>query len=157
MAVTDGASARRLPLADESALSYEHPLLGTIVRTPGLSLAATSLDRLLNWGLTNSLWMFPMATSCCAIEFMAAAALASARGLEVSGHVHPSIHVHFGAALANMHPAGLEYMDPGSGLDGFHELLNSQLELRSGHAVVPDSPGLGIDWNWNAVRRYSNN
>jgi L-alanine-DL-glutamate epimerase-like enolase superfamily enzyme len=90
-------------------------------------------------------------------EFMAAAALASARGLEVSGHVHPSIHVHFGAALANMHPAGLEYMDPGSGLDGFHELLNSQLELRSGHAVVPDSPGLGIDWNWNAVRRYSNN
>ena len=74
MAVTNGASARRLPLADEAALSYEHPLLGTIVKTPGLSLAATSLDRLLNWGLTNSLWMFPMATSCCAIEFMAAAA-----------------------------------------------------------------------------------
>ena len=74
MAVTKGASARRLPLADESALSYEHPLLGTVLRTPGLSLAATSLDRLLTWGLTNSLWMFPMGTSCCAIELMAAAA-----------------------------------------------------------------------------------
>jgi NADH-quinone oxidoreductase subunit B/C/D len=74
VAVTKGASARRLPLADESALSYEHPLLGTVLRTPGLSLAATSLDRLLTWGLTNSLWMFPMGTSCCAIELMAAAA-----------------------------------------------------------------------------------
>ena len=74
MAVTNGASARRLPLADEGALSYEHPMLGVVLRTPGLSLAATSLDRLLTWGLTNSLWMFPMATSCCAIEFMAAAA-----------------------------------------------------------------------------------
>jgi NADH-quinone oxidoreductase subunit B/C/D len=63
-----------LPLADEGALSYEHPLLGTIVRTPGLSMAATSVDRLLTWGLTNSLWMFPMGTSCCAIELMAAAA-----------------------------------------------------------------------------------
>jgi hypothetical protein len=30
---------------DESELSYEHPLLGTMLRTPGLSLAATSLDR----------------------------------------------------------------------------------------------------------------
>jgi NADH-quinone oxidoreductase subunit B/C/D len=72
--VTNGEAPRSLPLADESALSYEHPLLGTILRTPGLSLAATSLDRLLTWGLTNSLWMFPMGTSCCAIELMAAAA-----------------------------------------------------------------------------------
>jgi NADH-quinone oxidoreductase subunit B/C/D len=72
--MTNGASAHRLPLVDEGALSYEHPLLGTVLRTPGLSIAATSLDRLLTWGLTNSLWMFPMGTSCCAIELMAAAA-----------------------------------------------------------------------------------
>lgn len=89
-------------------------------------------------------------------EFMAATALASAHGLEVSTHVHPELHVHFGAALANLHPAGLEYMDPRSGLDGLHELLNSSLELRAGHALVPDRPGLGFDWNWDAVRRYSN-
>jgi len=74
VAVTNGSSLRRLPLVDETALSYEHPLLGTVLQTPGLSLAATSLDRLLTWGLTNSLWMFPMGTSCCAIELMAAAA-----------------------------------------------------------------------------------
>ena len=88
-------------------------------------------------------------------EFMAATALASARGLEVSTHVHPPIHVHFGAALPNLHPAGLEYMDPDAGLDGLHELLNTRLEIRAGYAVVPNLPGLGIDWNWDAVRKFS--
>ncbi|MCP4915674.1 MAG: NADH-quinone oxidoreductase subunit B [Proteobacteria bacterium] len=34
----------------------------------------TTLDKLLSWGQQNSLWVFPMATSCCGIEFMAAAA-----------------------------------------------------------------------------------
>ncbi len=90
-------------------------------------------------------------------EFMAATALASARGLEVSAHVHPFIHVHFGAALTNLHPAGFEYMDPDSGLDGLHELLDEALVLRAGYALVPDRPGLGLEWNWKAVRRYSNN
>ncbi len=89
-------------------------------------------------------------------EFMAATALASARGLEVSTHVHAPIHVHFGAALPHLHPAGLEYMDPAAGLDGLHELLDTQLEIRAGYALVPDRPGFGIDWNWDAVKRYSN-
>ena len=88
-------------------------------------------------------------------EFMATAALASARGLEVSTHVHPNLHVHFAAALTNLHPAGLEYMTPSSGLDALHELLDAQLELRDGRVLVPPRPGLGLDWNWDAVARYS--
>jgi mandelate racemase len=86
---------------------------------------------------------------------MDTAALASAHGLELSSHVHPSIHVHFGAALANFHPGGLEYMDPASGLDGFHELLDTQLEIKDGNAFVPRRPGLGLEWNWAAVSRYA--
>ena len=74
MAVTDAGPLYRLPLAGEEEVAYEHPVLGSVLQAPGLSLAATGVDRLLTWGLTNSLWMFPMATSCCAIEFMAAAA-----------------------------------------------------------------------------------
>jgi L-alanine-DL-glutamate epimerase-like enolase superfamily enzyme len=88
-------------------------------------------------------------------EFMAAAALASARGLELSAHVHADVHVHFGAALPNLHPAGLEYMPPSSGLDGLHELLNSTLEVRDGCALVPERPGIGLDWNWDAIARYA--
>jgi L-alanine-DL-glutamate epimerase-like enolase superfamily enzyme len=88
-------------------------------------------------------------------EFMAAAALASARGLEISAHVHADVHVHFGAALGNLHPAGLEYVDPQSGVDGLHELLHSTLEISDGCVSVPARPGLGLDWNWDAVARYA--
>jgi len=88
-------------------------------------------------------------------EFMSAAALASARGLELSAHVHADVHVHFGAALPNLHPAGLEYMPPSSGLDGLHELLNTTLQVAEGRARVPGRPGLGLDWNWDAVARYA--
>jgi L-alanine-DL-glutamate epimerase-like enolase superfamily enzyme len=88
-------------------------------------------------------------------EFLATAALASAAGLELCGHFQPGVHVHFGAALTNFHRAGLEYAPPGSGIDGLHELLATQLELRDGCAIVPDRPGLGLDWDWDAVARYA--
>lgn len=45
-----------------------------MLRVPGLDVATTTIDKLLTWGANNSLWIFPMATSCCGIEFMAAAA-----------------------------------------------------------------------------------
>ena len=59
---------------NEDGRSFEHPLYDLLMRVPGLDVATTSLDRLLTWGANNSLWIFPMATSCCGIEFMAAAA-----------------------------------------------------------------------------------
>lgn len=59
---------------DESDLAYHHPLYDTMARFPGLSIATTTVDKLFNWGTRNSMWIFPMATSCCGIEFMAAAA-----------------------------------------------------------------------------------
>jgi len=59
---------------DESDRSYEHPLYATLDRMPGLDVATTTVDKLLTWGATNSLWVFPMATSCCGIELMATAA-----------------------------------------------------------------------------------
>jgi NADH-quinone oxidoreductase subunit B/C/D len=62
-----------LPLFDEGR-AYEHPLYGKLLSAPGLSVGVAPLDKLLTWGLTNSLWVFPMATSCCGIELMAAAA-----------------------------------------------------------------------------------
>lgn len=65
---------RRLPILDEEALAYEHPLFGTMLSAPGLSVATAPLSSLLSWGMKNSLWVFPMATSCCGIELMAAAA-----------------------------------------------------------------------------------
>jgi NADH-quinone oxidoreductase subunit B/C/D len=64
----------KLPIADEALRSYEHPLYRRLLAAPGLSVGVGALDELLAWGLTNSMWIFPMGTSCCAIELMAAAA-----------------------------------------------------------------------------------
>jgi NADH-quinone oxidoreductase subunit B/C/D len=72
VAVND--SKRRLALLEEKDRTFEHPLYRTLLRAPGLSVAAAPVDMLLEWGLMNSLWVFPMATSCCGIELMAAAA-----------------------------------------------------------------------------------
>ena len=88
-------------------------------------------------------------------ELMAAASLASARGLEISTHVHPHVHVHFGAVLGHLHPAGLEYLAPHTGLDVVDQLLATQMEIRDGCALVPDRPGLGLDFDWSAVERYT--
>ena len=53
---------------------FKHPLYEVLLDTPGLAVGTAVLDDLLTWGLTNAMWIFPMATSCCGIEFMAAAA-----------------------------------------------------------------------------------
>jgi NADH-quinone oxidoreductase subunit B/C/D len=58
----------------EKGRAFEHPLYDVLLNAPGLSVAVAPLDELLTWGLKNALWIFPMATSCCGIEFMAAAA-----------------------------------------------------------------------------------
>ncbi len=59
---------------DEKDRAFYHPLYDFMMRMPGLDVATTSVDKLLGWGTENALWIFPMATSCCGIEFMAAAA-----------------------------------------------------------------------------------
>ncbi len=74
MAMNEPDGKRRLPRYDEAALSYEHPLYKTLLAAPGLSVSVAPLDLLLSWGTMNSLWVFPMATSCCGIELMSAAA-----------------------------------------------------------------------------------
>ena len=54
--------------------SFEYPLFDALARVPGLDVALTTVDKILTWGQNSSLWMFAMATSCCGIELMAAAA-----------------------------------------------------------------------------------
>ena len=54
---------------DESSRNFTHPAYDYIERMPGLSLALTTVDKVLEWSSTNSLWIFPMATSCCCLLY----------------------------------------------------------------------------------------
>jgi L-alanine-DL-glutamate epimerase-like enolase superfamily enzyme len=88
-------------------------------------------------------------------EFMAAAGLASAHGRPVATHVNTEIHVQFAAALPNLYAGGIEYMPAEFGLDTLHRLLRNRLEIGDGLMVVPGAPGFGMDWDWDAVRRFA--
>jgi NADH-quinone oxidoreductase subunit B len=71
MAVVPLTTSPRLRTLDDTA-NFEHPLYETLLAAPGLSVGVAALDDLLTWGLVNSFFAFPMATSCCGIELMAA-------------------------------------------------------------------------------------
>jgi NADH-quinone oxidoreductase subunit B len=45
-----------------------------ILKKSGGNILMTTVDSLVNWGRANSLWPLTFATSCCAIEMMAAGA-----------------------------------------------------------------------------------
>jgi len=60
---------------NEQDQAFRHPLYDAVeglARFPGVDLAFTTADKVLTWSQLSSLWVFPMATSCCGIEFMAA-------------------------------------------------------------------------------------
>ncbi len=78
--------------------------------------------------------------------FMQAAALAAARGIEMSSHLFPEVSAHLLAATPTGH--WLEYMD------WANPILAEPLEIVDGCARTPDRPGNGLVWNPDAVARY---
>ena len=93
----------------------------------GVNVVTGSLDRLINWGRSNSLWSLTFATSCCGIEFMACGCARSdfARfGFEVTRNSPrlADLKMRAGTITHKMAPAlsGLyaEVVDPKHGLVG---------------------------------------
>jgi L-alanine-DL-glutamate epimerase-like enolase superfamily enzyme len=74
------------------------------------------------------------------------AALAQAHRVPVCGHVVPEVHVHLLSAIPN----GLmvEYMPRSTAI------LQSMPILENGELVAPQVPGLGLDLDETAIRRY---
>ncbi len=67
--------------------------------------------------------------------------------MPVCGHVLPEVHVHLLASIPNGYL--VEYVPRSAGI------LQSMPVLEDGCLVAPQSPGLGMALDADAVRRYS--
>ncbi|EHR72708.1 enolase superfamily enzyme related to L-alanine-DL-glutamate epimerase [Burkholderiales bacterium JOSHI_001] len=71
--------------------------------------------------------------------------LAECHNLAVCPHFLMELHVSLCGAVPAA--AWVEYIPQ---LDA---IAHSRLAIEDGHAVVPDTPGLGIDWHWEEIER----
>jgi mandelate racemase len=78
--------------------------------------------------------------------WLRAAALAEAKGLQVSSHLFPEISAHLLAATPTAH--WLEYQD------WVDPILQQPAKPRDGHITPSTPPGCGLDWDESAVLKY---
>ena len=78
--------------------------------------------------------------------WMRAAALAQAAGMEMSSHLFPEASCHLLAVTPTCH--WLEYVDWADAV------LEEPLQIKDGHARIPERAGLGMRWDEKAVRKY---
>lgn len=85
-------------------------------------------------------------------EYRRIAASAAGRGVPLCPHWFHDLHVHLVAA----DPAGqfVEYFPDNSVLN-FRDLIDHQLETDNGDLLLPTAPGLGFDFNDDAVSKHA--
>lgn len=87
-------------------------------------------------------------------EWRKISALASAFGAQIAPHWHANLHVHLAAATPDC--LVVEHFDLGKDIFNFERLLTEESRLSPANGVVrvPDAPGLGIEFDEKAVRKY---
>jgi L-alanine-DL-glutamate epimerase-like enolase superfamily enzyme len=95
----------------------------------------------------------PDAAVCGGVtEWRRIAALAAASNIPIAPHWFADLHVHLVAATPNA--TKVEYFTDTSILN-FMKLLESSLEIRNGELVLPSGTGLCLQWNEEAIERWS--
>jgi mandelate racemase len=79
--------------------------------------------------------------------WMRAAAVAAASGHPMSNHLYPEVSAHLLRATETAH--WLEWRDWGN------PIIAEPFKVKDGFIEVPHRPGNGIEWNEEAVRRYT--
>jgi mandelate racemase len=79
--------------------------------------------------------------------WLRAAALAQAKGLQVSSHLWPELSARLLCCTPTAH--WLEYAD------WWNPIVAQPLRVENGMAVIDDAAGSGVEWNEDAVRRFA--
>ena len=74
------------------------------------------------------------------------AALDEPEGLPLNSHIFPDISTHLVAVSPTAH--SLEYLDTAGAI------LKQPVRIEEGHALVPEGPGIGLEWDEEAVSHY---
>lgn len=77
--------------------------------------------------------------------WLRAASLAESHNLPLVSHVFPEVSAHLLCAAPTAYR--LEYLDKAG------PILEQPLTVEDGHALVPEGPGIGLDWDEDAVSR----
>ena len=72
--------------------------------------------------------------------------IAAAGGVQVSTHLYPEVAAHLMRVTETAH--WLEWQD------WANPILKEPFDIKNGHLEVPDRPGIGLEWDENAIARY---
>ncbi len=78
--------------------------------------------------------------------WLRAAAIAGAAGIQLSTHLYPEVASHLLRVSETGH--WLEWQD------WAHPILAEPFEVQDGQLLIRDVPGVGLEWDEAAVRRY---
>jgi L-alanine-DL-glutamate epimerase-like enolase superfamily enzyme len=153
----DDAERRSRALADLDLAWIEEPLPADDVGAHARLLAASPVPIAVGESLYSvSQFKDYLLTNACSVvqvdvariggitPWLKVAHLAEAFNVPVAPHFLMELHI----ALACGVPNGqwVEYIPQ------LESITTAQLEVRDGHAFPSDSPGIGISWDWSAIR-----
>ena len=78
--------------------------------------------------------------------WLEAADIAAAANMSISSHLYPEVSAHLLAATPTCHY--LEYVD------WAEPILKISTRIKNGEAIIPDTPGAGLEWDEVAVEQY---
>jgi mandelate racemase len=78
--------------------------------------------------------------------WLRAAAIAGAAGVPMSTHLYPEVAAHVMRVTETAH--WLEWQD------WAYPVLQQPYALKDGYLLIPDAPGLGIEWDEQAVAAH---
>lgn len=78
--------------------------------------------------------------------WLEAADIAAAANMPISSHLYPEVSAHLLAATPTCHY--LEYVD------WAEPILKTSTRIKNGEAIIPDTPGAGLEWDEVAVEQY---
>jgi L-alanine-DL-glutamate epimerase-like enolase superfamily enzyme len=86
-------------------------------------------------------------------EWRRISALAAGHDIPIIPHWHANLHAQLAAATPNC--PTVEYFALSEGIYNFEQLVSNPLTVKEGHITLSQTPGIGIELDWDAVSHHA--